>query len=218
MAVSFLITTLVVLKENKTFNQLKFIIDMESYLIQIHKFKQQIKAYNDAIKAFEVAKTLADKFDGKVINKRFITALNDAAKEAFGKQEVNFSLYASGYNHIRKQNIVQLQLFLYDRCKVFEGGCVYIGNDRIIVYETNNDGDCYINAEGRLNKAAFLEAMDNVIESCKKEITTYQYCIDNFDLILDKVRAENKRLKELQEEIPFPMHSSTSRIELPFWY
>lgn len=66
---------------------------MESYAIQVYKFEQQVKAYNDAIKALEVAKTLADKFDGKVINKRFTNALNEASDKFFGKErQVIFSI------------------------------------------------------------------------------------------------------------------------------
>jgi hypothetical protein len=191
---------------------------MESYSVQIYKFEQQVKVYNDAIKAFEVAKTLADKFNGKVINKRFITAINKACEEAFGKQMVNFSLYNSGYSYSHKQNVTELEIYLYDRCKCYDGGCIYIDNDRLRVYELDSNGDCYINADGRLDKEVFLKAIDKQIANCKDAMGKYQYCIDNFEAILDKVREENKRLEALQKEIPYPMHMGTARIELPFWY
>lgn len=100
---------------------------MESYAIQVYKFEQQVKAYNDAIKALEVAKTLADKFDGKVINKRFTNALNEATNAFFGKDNVViFSLDATHYDWSHKQNVTQIELYLSDRCKCYEGGLITV--------------------------------------------------------------------------------------------
>lgn len=191
---------------------------MEGYNVQVYKFQQQVKAYNDAVKALEVAKTLADKFDGKVINKRFVTALNEASNKFFGKSNVVFSLCQEGYNYSHKQNIVQIELYLTDRCKCYEGGCIYIGNDRVRVYEVSTDSDCYINSDGRLNKEIFIKALDKQINNCKEAISKYQLCIDHFDEYLDKVKDFNKKLDELRKEIPYPMGISTFKLELPFWY
>lgn len=192
---------------------------MESYAIQVYKFEQQVKAYNDAIKALEVAKTLADKFDGKVINKRFTKALNEASDNFFGKErQVIFSISPVHYDWSHKQNITQIELYLSDRCKCYEGGCVYIDYDRVHVYELSNDSECYVNAEGRLNKEVFLKALDKQIENCKDAISKFQLCIDHFDEYLNKVKDFNKKLEELKKEIPYPMGISTFKIDLPFWY
>lgn len=192
---------------------------MESCKVQIFKFMQQIKAYNDAINALEVAKTLADKFNGKTINKRFTNALNEAVNDFFGEDHlVVFSLAPTHYDWEHHQNITQIRLYLSDRCKCYDGGCVYIGNDTIQVYELSDKSECYINAEGKLNKEIYLKALDNQIEKCKRAIHEYQLCVDHFDEYLDKIREVNKKLEELRKEIPYPMAIANCRIELPFWY
>lgn len=192
---------------------------MESYSIQVYKFEQQVKAYNDAIKALEAAKTLADKFDGKVINKRFANALNEVSEQTFGgKQMVIFSIQQQGYDYSYKQNVVQIELYLTDRCKCYDGGCVYIGNDRVHVYEVSHDSKCYVNADGRLDKEMYLKALDKQIDGCKKSVEEYQKCIDHFDEYINKVKEFNKKLDELKKEIPSPMGISTYKLELPFWY
>lgn len=192
---------------------------MESYAIQVYKFEQQVKAYNDAIKALEVAKTLADKFDGKVINKRFTNALNEATNAFFGKNNVViFSLEPTHYDWSHKQNVTQIKLYLSDRCKCYEGGCVYIDYDKVHVYELSSDSECYVNADGRLNKEIYLKALDKQIENCKDAIHNFQLCIDHFDEYLNKVKDFNKKLEELKKEIPYPMAIRNMKIELPFWY
>lgn len=192
---------------------------MESMDTQICKFQQQVKNYQDAIKAFEVAATLADKFDGKVMNKRFIDALNNAAEEAFGDKKVHFSFYDYGMSHSLNQCVKEIDVYCYDRCKNFDGGCVYIDNYTHRLYEVDNvKGPCYINKEGRLVKEIFLKAIEKKIADLKKSIDEYQYCADNFDAILDKIREENKRIDALRKEIPRPMYIGTMYLELPFWY
>lgn len=192
---------------------------MQNKEYMINKFEQQVKNLQDAIKAFELSKTLADKFDNKVINKRFIDALNNAANEAFGENEVRFGFYEYGMSYSHKQYIKEIEVFCYDRRKCFKGGCVYIDDYRYRLDEIDMvKGPCYINSDGRLVKEVFLKAIEKEIAYLNKRIGEYQYCIDNFDAILDKVREENKRLEALRKEIPSPMYVLTTKIELPFWY
>ena len=170
------------------------------------RFQQQAKAYNDAIKALELAKTFADKFDGKVINKRFTTTLNEAAKTFLGNQVVNFSLHYSGYNCTMEQNIIELEIYLYDRYKCYEGGCVYIDDDRLRVYSDYRQYKAYIDEDSRLNKDLFIKAINTTIDIHHNLMERYQYCADNFDDIMNKIIEENKRIEAFKKEIPSPMH------------
>lgn len=82
----------------------------------------------------------------------------------------------------------------------------------------SSDSECYVNADGRLNKEIYLKALDKQIENCKDAIHNFQLCIDHFDEYLNKVKDFNKKLEELKKEIPYPMAIRNMNIELPFWY
>ena len=67
---------------------------MEAQRLMIPKWTHQVKVFNDAIKSLDAIKVLADNFDGKVINKRFITKLNEISD----RNIIIFSLEEKGYS------------------------------------------------------------------------------------------------------------------------
>ena len=69
---------------------------METQRLMVPKWTHQVKVFNDAIKSLEAIKVIADKFDGKVINKRFITKLNEISD----RNIIVFSLEEEGYDKI----------------------------------------------------------------------------------------------------------------------
>ena len=184
----------------------------------LSKWKQQIKAYNDAINALEAIKPLASEFNGKAITKRFTNALNNLVDKSLG----SFALVSQGYNCMRHQNIKQIMFLMHDRiAKVDDiGGRVHIDDNTVTVYEVDNESEfpCYINAEGRLNGEVFVRALDKAIGKCRDAIGRHQKCIDNFDVYLSKIRDINRKISELKEEIPSPMTIYPSCLELPFAY
>lgn len=180
--------------------------------IFILKCKQQIIAYTDGINALEQLKSLADKFDGKVINKRFITA----TKEVVDKNLVTFVLENNGYNYARKQNELRISLYLHNRSICYEGGCVYIDASQITIYQNSIDSDFYINADGRLNKELFIQAIDKTITTIRNYIVEYQRAIDFCDIYVEKVKRLNEELSALKKELPFPLYIPTTQISLPF--
>lgn len=186
---------------------------MESSRNMPIKWQHQVKVFNDAIKSLEVIKPLADKFDGKVINKRFTTAMNEVAD----KEIVRFSIHEKGYNRTAKVNEKVVSLYLCDRGFKAENGWGYIDEDDFEVREFS-DTDFYINADGRLVKDFFIQAVDNMIEFFNGRIAEYQDCIDNFDKYLEEIRNVNKQIDELKKKLHYPMSIQTYKLELPFWY
>ena len=81
---------------------------METQKLMVPKWTHQIKVFNDAIKSLEAIKVIADKFDGKVINKRFITNLNEISD----RNIIIFSLEEEGYNKIAGINEKVVSLYL----------------------------------------------------------------------------------------------------------
>lgn len=73
---------------------------METQRLMVPKWTHQIKVFNDAIKSLEAIKVIADNFDGKVINKRFITKLNEISD----RNIIIFSLEEEGYDKIAEIN------------------------------------------------------------------------------------------------------------------
>ena len=81
---------------------------METQRLMVPKWTHQVKVFNDAIKSLEAIKVIADKFDGKVINKHFITKLNEISD----RNIIIFSLEEEGYDKIAgiNEKVVSINL------------------------------------------------------------------------------------------------------------
>ena len=82
---------------------------MEIQELMVPKWTHQVKVFNDAIKSLEAIKVIADKFDGKVINKRFITKLNEISDGNI----IIFSLEEKGYDYIAGINEKVVSIISY---------------------------------------------------------------------------------------------------------
>ena len=187
---------------------------METQRLMIPKWTHQVKVFNDAVKSLEAIKVIADKFDGKVINKRFITKLNEISD----RNIIIFSLEEEGYDKIAGINEKVVSLYLTDRCfKNDSGSWSYIDEYSFSILEVNNK-DFYINKDGRLVKEYFIQGIDKTIEFFKTKIAQYQDCIDHFDEYMAEVKKINAEIDELRNKIHFPMSILTYSIQLPFYY
>ena len=187
---------------------------METQRMMIPKWTHQVKVFNDAIKALESIKVIADNFDGKVINKRFITKLNEISD----RNIIIFSLEEEGYDKIAGINEKVVSLYLTDRCfKNDSGSWSYIEEDSFNIREAN-EKDFYINKDGRLVKEYFIQGINKTIENFKARIAEYQDCIDHFDEYMAEVKKINAEIDELRDKVHFPMSILTGSIQLPFLY
>ena len=187
---------------------------METQRMMVPKWTHQVKVLNDAIKSLEAIKVIADNFDGKVINKRFITKLNEISD----RKIIIFSLEEKGYDYVAKINEKVVSFYLTDRrFKDDRGSCAYIDEDSFNILEAN-EKDFYINKDGRLVKEFFIQGIDKTIEIFKAKIAMYQDCIDHFDEYMAEVKKINAEIDELRNKIHFPMTILTGSIQLPFFY
>ena len=187
---------------------------METQILMVPKWTHQVKVFNDAIKSLEAIKVIADKFDGKVINKRFITKLNEISD----RNIIIFSLEEKGYDYIAGINEKVVSLYLTDRRFINDSGSwSYIDEDSFSILKANNK-DFYINKDGRLVKEYFIQGIDKTIEFFKTKIAQYQDCIDHFDEYMAEVKKINAEIDELRNKIHFPMSILTYSIKLPFYY
>ena len=187
---------------------------METQRMMVPKWTHQVKVLNDAIKSLEAIKVIADNFDGKVINQRFITKLNEISD----RKIIIFSLEEKGYDYVAKINEKVVSFYLTDRrFKDDRGSCAYIDEDSFNILEAN-EKDFYINKDGRLVKEFFIQGIDKTIEIFKVKIAKYQDCIDHFDEYMAEVKKINAEIDELRNKIHFPMTILTGSIQLPFFY
>lgn len=177
------------------------------------KWEQQIKVYRDAISAMESIRELADKFDGKVINKRFVTAMN----EITDKKCVSFSIVEKGFSFSCNHNEKRVKIMMHDRCRSMPNYNVYVDVSEHEIIEDDFTKP-YINADGRLAKDSFLASIDSNIKHLPEIISEYQRAIDRFDDYMAMVEKINEEITALRNEIPSPMCIGTFRLELPFWY
>lgn len=179
------------------------------------KWTKQVKVLNDGIKSLETIKPLADKFDGKVINKRFVKALNEVSDHNI----VIFSLVDKGYDRRVGYNEKLINFYLTDRSfKIESQSCWgYIDEDDFTILEIDND-NFYVNADGRLVKDIFIKAIDKTIDRLNRKIEAFQDCIDHFDEYLNEVNKVNKALADLHAKLHYPMSVLTNDVELPFYY
>ena len=183
------------------------------------KWKQQIKVYNDGITALETIKSLADKFDGKVINKRFTNACN----KIVDLKLVRISLEEEGYNYRAEMNEKRLLVHLADRSARqinnagVEIGWTYVEDPKIEVRP--DDGvSLYINADSRLEKDLFIKAIDDTIKETQRRIGIFKDAVNNFDTYMEKVEEVNKQLETLRRDLPTPFGISTWHVNLVFDY
>lgn len=187
---------------------------METQRLMVPKWTHQVKVFNDAIKSLEAIKVVADNFNGKVINKRFVTKLNEISD----RNIIIFSLEEEGYDKIVGINEKVVSLYLTDRCfKNDSGSWSYIDEDSFNIREVN-EKDFYINKDGRLVKEYFIQGIDKTIEFFKTKIAQYQDCIDHFDEYMAEVKKINAEIDELRNKVHFPMSILTGSIQLPFYY
>lgn len=183
------------------------------------KWKQQIKVYNDGINALETLKSLADKFDGKVINKRFTNACN----EIVDLKVVRISLNEMGYNHQAEMNEKRIIVHLSDRsARQTDNDGNYIGwtyvEDSKIEVCLKDWTSLYINADGRLEKDLFINAIDDTIKETHRRIGIFEDAVNNFDTYMEKVEEVNKQLDTLKRDLPTPFGLATWHVTLDFDY
>lgn len=166
-------------------------------------FPAQVKVYRVMIEMLEVLKDMASEWDGKVINKRFITAFEKRFPKERGRLNIN-------------RDCVHPRFSVY----VEEGRWVK-GGGYVSDYTSRIEyGDKpYIPSESsRLNVELLNIAIDRDIELFKMAIYNYEYCLEHYDEIKEQTRQLNVQIRAFHDRIPYPLKPSTYYIDSPFGY
>ena len=142
--------------------------------------EKQLEVYENLLSYVPAIKEVVGRFDGKVLNKRFDTALRQATD---GKASCTKKTYVDGY---------ELALHEYnDRCIIVDGhGAYYIKQDAIILADTLWRSKTWINAEGRIVADELIAVIDSAAERAAKNAKSLKEQLDSVDSLI----AEYERI------------------------
>lgn len=152
-----------------------------------------IDGYKTFIDVYKGIKATALKMHGKVINKRFWTALNELLQSKEVKARASWSdTYNFGY-HTMNIYLDNRSVNIGSYCEYFdkEMGCTFIHN----VEET------FLNGEGRIDTECVDKICDKYIESCESYIKRWEDAKLNFDEYKERVQNAVKEFGEKMKDI-----------------
>lgn len=159
---------------------------MESNTI-IKRSEQLISLFNGYISALEVIKEVSNKFDGKVINKRYFDFVNSSLQDSGINYKLGWSNWSYAFFTLRFWGDLY---FTYRQLSHNDNG-TEIGrkNSNIIV---NN----------RLDYTAFVPEIDREIEEIKKMIEDKKNIINNGNDYKERMKRAVEEFNKVLESVP----------------
>ena len=159
--------------------------------------EKEMKIYDDFIKACEIIKEAAKKWDGKVFNARFINAVNKELEVIGGDKFAQFVKLSRGFNGD------VLKLLNRDRCTIttdkngYESSHTVDNYEMFIEYDTDK-----LLVNGRLNAEAMRKSIEGRIEYMMRSIEQKQRAISEFDEVVAKVDELREMVSAAIKEFP----------------
>lgn len=139
-----------------------------------------IRGYQDTIEVLKVIIEVGAKMNGKVLNKRFITEVENSMKEqglkAFVSMGDKFNL---GYR--------SLNIYLENRSTLINGSWVYYDNQIYCRYIHSVEAS-FLNDEGRIDCAKVEAACNEEIEQACKYIRKWEDAMSNYDKYTEQLK------------------------------
>lgn len=154
----------------------------------IAKYNKQIEAFKLLVNIIENNKQIIQKFDGKILNKRLVTAI----KEKQG-QHTSVTLNWPDYNKGR----IEISLYGDERSVYINGS--FIGY--IDTYSWTFDVIC--NNEQRIIANKTINNINMNVEYIQQQITELIDCVENFDIYMQKAKEMENMIAKYEEEVPY---------------
>lgn len=172
------------------------------------EWKQEIVIIDAYLSTLRRLKKFAEKWDGKVINKRFV----DGFTKENGADNICLQLY------LGNRNLIELRTpwkFLYCGTPGYKW---HIGRYTSYILQTDQHRDCeqdyYMDNSRRLSYNVLSGVIDNYMIMFIEEKKKINYAIKNFDKIFEKVMKVNVKLRKLEAELRgTPFDISTTYVE-----
>lgn len=186
------------------------------------KWQKSIEVLNIEHQVLNTIEEVAKNFDGKVINKRFVTALSSATDsayfhfdEVYGTKFIEFTVkdnlrqfsYKPPYAELA--NTARTDVGAYSRVTTYVKG-------QPVFYIRKEDG--------RLDLGKLKETTGSMRDYLDGEIQKYKNALDNFDKNFEKIMKVNKEIAALKKEFkdtPFELetdHIVIYRFSYDDWY
>lgn len=180
------------------------------------KWEKSIEVLNIEHQVLNTIEEVAKKFDGKVINKRFVTALtsaNDSAYFDFEPWEYSLMIQYSIKDNLRR--------FSYKPpyAELANSSRTDVGTYRRVGTYIKGRPKLYINmSDRRLNYNTLMETIGSMRDYLNGEIQKYKNALDNFDKNMKKIMAVNKEIAALNKEFKnTPFELENDHIEF-YWF
>ena len=154
-------------------------IDKESF---IENAKRENETYKVIIEAIDTLTPIAKKFNGKVINKRFVDAVNKAFEE-------------KGYKLPCQYYPLRISLDEYNRI-------YFIANRpcNITIYPKEYDKPYII--DKRMDYSVFESAIEKTLKNAAEEIANNERCINSIDEVIQGYKELKKHVKDFMDSLP----------------
>lgn len=153
----------------------------------INAMEQQIVVFNDAIECFKMMDEFGKTWDGKVVNKRFVTALNNAYPKLSDKGFVSLS-------------DLKIGISIKNRCRIYgDQSVVYVDYCAFLL----DSFDSYIDENSkRLNAEAFSKAIAKKIDEFNDDIADAKKAINNLETYKQTINSLNKQIEDVRDSLP----------------
>ena len=149
----------------------------------IENVKRENETYKVIIEAINALAPIAKKFNGKVINKRFVDAVNKAFEE-------------KGYKLPYHYYLLHISLDEYNRI-------YFIANHPcdITIYPKEYDKPYII--DKRMDYSIFESAIEKTLKNAAEEIANNERCINSIDEVIQGYKELKKHVKDFMDSLPY---------------
>lgn len=148
--------------------------------------KNIINAYGIIVSVHNVIKEVAEKMNGKVLNKRFQTEIENELKA----RNIGASVYISNDNW---DGYKSLKIYLSRRDCQINGDTIYFDREMNYYWFYNITND-FTNEECRISAEKVTAECDMMIEGANKSSDVWQDAVDNYDKYDKQVKEAVKAL------------------------
>ena len=149
----------------------------------IENAKRENETYKIIIEAINTLAPIAKKFNGKVINKRFVDAVNKAFEE-------------KGYKLPYQYGPLRINLDEYNRIYfIARHPC------DITIYPKEYDKPYII--DKRMDYSVFESAIEKTLKYAAEEIANNENCINTIDDVIQGYKELEKHVKDFMDSLPY---------------
>lgn len=165
-------------------------------LLEIENRKSALELYTEVIE-------LVKKFDGKVLNKRFETALKKIDDRlSYGRSYNSFYIEMSVWNN-RSCRSVKTDSYGYSSTNYIDTDSIRL-NTYIQTYSCGkNDPYSFMLCDERIIAEPIIEALNKGKTSLEKNIEALEKSIDKVEEWKEKCEALKKEMEEITKDIPY---------------